>query len=129
MRRVAALATAHLLRMQGVPAIADGAAIAWAGQQMSVDAPCSGLKMLWTALVLAAVVSCQSRWGWRATAATSALAVTISLAANVWRACALFFVETHPAAPEWLHHGVGLVCFGAAAAIVARVGSKMGRGF
>lgn len=120
LRRVAAIATAQLLRIQGVPAIADGAAIAWSGQLMSVDAPCSGLKMLWTALVLAAAVSCQSRWGWRATAATGAFAVGITLAANVWRACALFFVETHPAAPAWLHHGVGLVCFGAAAtAIVA----------
>lgn len=118
LRRVVALATAQLLRLQGVPAIADGAAIAWAGQQMSVDAPCSGLKMLWTALVLAAAVSCQSRWGWRATAATGAFAVTISLAANVWRACALFFVETNPAAPAWLHHGVGMVCFTAAAAAI-----------
>lgn len=118
LRRVAALAAALVLRMQGIPAIADGAAIAWAGRQMSVDAPCSGLKMLWTALVLAAAVSCHSRWGWRATAATGAFAVAITLAANVWRACALFFVETHPAAPAWLHHGVGLVCFGAAAAAI-----------
>lgn len=118
LRRVAALAAAQLLRLQGVPALADGAAIAWAGRQLSVDAPCSGLKMLWAALVLAAAVSCQSRWGWRATAATGAFAVTTTLAANVLRASALFFVETQPAAPAWMHEGVGLVCFAAAAAAI-----------
>lgn len=118
LRRLAALATALLLRMQGIPALADGAAIEWAGREISVDAPCSGLKMLWTALVLGAAVSCQSRWGWRGTAATGLLAVAVSLAANVWRACALFFVETNPFAPAWLHEGVGLVCFAAAAATI-----------
>ena len=120
LRRLAALAAALLLRMQGLPVVADGAALEWAGRQISVDAPCSGLKMLWTALVLGAAVSCQSRWGWRGTAATGLLALTVSLAANTWRACALFFVETNPAMPAWLHEGVGLVCFAtAAAAIIA----------
>ena len=120
LRRLATLAAALLLRMQGLPVVADGAALEWAGRQISVDAPCSGLKMLWTALVLGAAVSCQSRWGWRATAATGLLALTVSLAANTWRACALFFVETNPAMPAWLHEGVGLVCFATAAtAIIA----------
>lgn len=118
LRRAAALAAALLLRMQGLPVVADGAALEWAGRQLSVDAPCSGLKMLWTALVLGAAVSCHSRWGWRATAATGLLALAVSLAANAWRACALFFVETNPAMPAWLHEGVGLVCFAAAAAAI-----------
>lgn len=120
LRRLAALAAAFLLRMQGLPVIADGAAFEWAGRQISVDAPCSGLKMVWTALVLAGAVSCQSRWGWRGTAATGLLALAVSLAANTWRACALFFVETNPVMPAWLHEGVGLLCFAATvAAIIA----------
>lgn len=123
LRRLAALAAALLLRMQGIPAFADGAAIDWAGRQLSVDAPCSGLKMLWTALVLAAAVSCASRRGWRGTAVTGLFAVIVALAANTWRACALFFVETNPAMPGWMHEGVGLVCFTAAAAAIV-AGSK-----
>lgn len=118
LRRLATLAAAFLLRMQGIPAFADGAALDWAGRQLSVDAPCSGLKMLWTALVLGAAVSCRSRWGWRGTAATGLFAVIVALAANMWRACALFFVETNPAMPAWMHEGVGLVCFAAAAAAI-----------
>ena len=118
LRRLATLAAAFLLRMQGIPAFADGAALDWGGRQLSVDAPCSGLKMLWTALVLGAAVSCQSRWGWRGTAATGLFAVIVALAANMWRACALFFVETNPAMPAWMHEGVGLVCFAAAAAAI-----------
>lgn len=118
LRHLAALASAQLLRLQGIPALADGAAIDWAGRQLAVDAPCSGLKMLWTALVLGAAISCHSRWDWRGTAATGLLALTVSVAANVWRACALFYVETNPAAPAWMHEGVGLVCFAAAAAAI-----------
>lgn len=123
LRRLAALAAALFLRMQGIPAFADGAAINWAGRQLSVDAPCSGLKMLWAALVLAAAVSCLSRRGWRGTAATGLFAVIVALAANMWRACALFFVETTPGMPGWMHEGVGLVCFTAAAAAIV-AGSK-----
>lgn len=118
LRRLATLAAAILLRMQGIPVLADGAALEWAGRQISVDAPCSGLKMLWAALVLSAAVSCYSRWGWRASTATGLLAVAIALTANTWRAAALFFVETNPALPAWLHESVGLVCFTAAAAAV-----------
>lgn len=118
LRRLAALAAAFLLRLQGIPVLADGAALDWAGRQISVDAPCSGLKMLWSALVLSAALSCHSRWGWRGTAAMGTLAATIALTANIWRATALFFVETNPAMPTWLHESVGLICFAAAAGAV-----------
>lgn len=120
LRRAVASGSALLLRAQGFPVFADGAALDWAGRQISVDAPCSGMKMLWTALLLAAAVSCGSRRGWLATSATALFAVTVAVAANIWRASALFFVETTPGMPGWLHESVGLVCFAAAAgAIVA----------
>lgn len=118
LRRAAALAAALALRAQGVPVRADGAALDWAGRQLSVDAPCSGLKMLWVALVLSAALSCHARWGWRATAGVTLSATLVALLANAWRATALFHVETNPSFPGWIHEGVGLFCFAAAAAVI-----------
>ncbi|HEY9870256.1 MAG TPA: archaeosortase/exosortase family protein, partial [Candidatus Obscuribacterales bacterium] len=53
--------TASLLGMAGFSVSPEGAALAWAGQPLVVDAPCSGIRMLWVTLYLAATLSCLLR--------------------------------------------------------------------
>jgi exosortase len=125
LRHLAALGAAGLLHASGFPVSAAGAAIEWTGGVVSVDAPCSGLSMLWTMGFMAACLACVSGWGWRGTAGAGALAVVASVAANALRASSLFILETGgTAVPGWLHEGVGWVCFAAAAACMASAAIK-----
>ncbi|UUZ51849.1 exosortase/archaeosortase family protein [Massilia sp. B-10] len=64
--RVMALSTlsAALLRMGGIGVVRDGAMLDWGGQLVSIDAPCSGVKMLWAK-------ACTWRARWRPATASA----------------------------------------------------------
>src|SRR5690606_31711754 len=49
---VAALASA-MLRLAGYAVRPEGACLDWAGKLVALDAPCSGVRMLWAGLFLA----------------------------------------------------------------------------
>jgi len=113
LRALTAFLAAPLLALGGLRVEASGTTLAWAGERVIVDTPCSGLRMLWTGLVLAAVLACRLRLGARDTVTLfrhSALAVFI---ANTVRAAFIFCLETGLwPNPSWAHETVGLVLFG-----------------
>ncbi|MBS1242244.1 MAG: von Willebrand factor type like domain, partial [Gemmatimonadetes bacterium] len=53
LRVLAARLTVPLLGMTGIQAAAQGTGLLWRGELVLVDAPCSGLRMLWAGLYLA----------------------------------------------------------------------------
>ncbi len=82
------------------------------GAPVTVDAPCSGVHMLWTGLLLCFVLAAARRISWGRLALMMPLAVAAIWAANTIRATILFFPEAGKFHwPEWSHEGVGLVCF------------------
>ena len=105
-----------LLRLGGLHVTSEGTALHWAAETVIVDAPCSGIHMLWTGLFLAATLACWQRLDTRAAFRLLHRASFAVFVANVLRATALFCIESKVwPSPSWAHEGVGLVLFSAAA--------------
>ncbi|MEJ7807700.1 MAG: archaeosortase/exosortase family protein, partial [Telluria sp.] len=117
-----------LLRMNGLAVVREGAMLAWDGRLIAIDAPCSGLKMLWAGLFLACALAARARLpAWRTLGAVG-LAALVVVGANAMRAAALFYMESGLIKlPAWAHGGMGVVCFvGAAMAILWAVQALKG---
>jgi exosortase len=114
LRRISAVLTVGLLRMNGVAVDVQGVALEWQGRLLLFDGPCSGIRMLWAALVLASVLALAGRFGpWRYARALG-MAVTIAVAGNALRAASLFYLENGFVAPlqgPVAHEAVGLLAF------------------
>lgn len=100
---------------------AEGAALRFEGGLVSVDAPCSGLRMLWVGLLLVFLLGVLRRWSLRTTLVWTSLTGLLLLLGNIARICSLFYLETGLVkAPGWFHEGVGVVVFAGVALAVAR---------
>ena len=119
LRLLAGELSAVLLRMNGVAVVREGAMLVWDGQRVAIDAPCSGLKMLWAGLFVAGTLAAGARLPALGAAAMLALSATVMVAANALRAAALFYMETGLVSmPSWAHPGIGVICYAAAAAAI-----------
>lgn len=104
-----------LLRLSGLSVERQGVYLRWGDELVMIDAPCSGLRMLWAALLLtcclAGLMGLRPRASLLALAAAGALAVL----ANGLRAAALFWAETSgrslPAWPGYTHEAIGVSVF------------------
>lgn len=117
LRVIAGDLSAFLLRMNGIAVAREGAMLAWHGQLVSIDAPCSGVKMLWAGLLLASALAGAIRLSSLRTAAALMLAIVAIVAANAIRATALFYMEAGIVhLPASAHGAIGIVSFAAAGA-------------
>jgi exosortase/archaeosortase family protein len=115
---------ALMLRATGLPVAREGVLLALGDVLVQIDAPCSGVRMLWAGLFLAAIVS----WRLRAAAAAACLAAAVAavVLANALRSAALFLPEAGLLrVPAFAHEAVGLVAFALAAALVAVVARRL----
>lgn len=120
LRVAAGDAAALLLRMSGLPVVREGALLGMGELTVAIEAPCSGVRMLWAGLYLAAILS------WRlpplpalGCLGLAALAVVVG---NALRSAALFYPESGLLAlPAGAHDAVGLAVFALIAASVAAV--------
>lgn len=113
--RLAAIeATATLLRMNGVAVGVEGLALRFGGELVQFDAPCSGVRMLWTCWFLASALAHLYRFsGWRYAFAL-VLATLFAIAGNILRATSLFYIEAgllEFGDSGWLHGAVGIAAF------------------
>lgn len=116
LRVVAGELAVTMLRMNGLAVVREGAMLAWDGQLIAIDAPCSGVKMLWAGLYLACALAASWRLSLARTLAAAALAGLVVVGANAVRAAALFHTEAGLLIlPAWTHQAIGVVCFIAAA--------------
>ena len=112
LRVVVAELTAPILRMSGFAVIPEGTCLNWAGQMIWIDAPCSGIKMLWVGLFLTFVVLCLYELPLLKTLLLLPLVGVVILAANVFRAVALFYLEAGILRmPSWGHEYAGVIAF------------------
>lgn len=112
LRVVAGSLSAALLQMNGLAVVREGALLNWAGQIVSIDAPCSGVKMLWAAMYMVYTLSAFHRLSFVQTGCAIAFALATVVAANAVRAAALFYMETGILAlPRWTHEGTGMFSF------------------
>lgn len=89
---VAAIAS-PLLQLGGLAVVREGTCLNWNGTLISVDAPCSGVKMLWTGLFLTFTLACYFRLNTWRTVAAALLSFAVIILGNTLRAVALFYLE------------------------------------
>ena len=118
LRLLASNVTAGWLQAIGFPVIADGTLLQWNGSSIEVDAPCSGVRMLWTGLFAATSLSVFYGLGWLRSVIMIAASLVVVLAANVVRSTALFFPEAGILPlPSIAHSLTGIAAFSGAIAL------------
>jgi exosortase/archaeosortase family protein len=90
-----------------------------------VDAPCAGVRMVWTAAWCVGAVSSWNVLSWARTAGLGILALAAVLAGNMLRTASLFIAESRLVVPAWMHEGVGLAAFGLVVACVLGAGFNL----
>src|SRR5262245_63265621 len=116
MRAVVAAIAAPMLQLNGFAVVAEGACLNWNGDLILIDAPCSGVKMLWTGFYLTFTLACYYKLNAKRTALACIAAFVAIISSNTFRAAALFYVEAGAVnlpLPDWTHEGVGVVIFAA----------------
>ena len=117
LRVVVGEVAARLLALAGFAVERDGVSLRAGERLVAIDAPCSGVNMLWTALLLALVLAALAGLSWPRTALLAAAAATLAVAGNGLRAASLFLVETGavPVPPrldaDAVHAALGVVAF------------------
>ncbi len=108
-----------LLRLSGIPVVREGVYLRWGSELVMIDAPCSGIRMLWAGLLLGCCLAALYRMRARASLLAVAAAAVLALLGNALRTTALFWADTGSLAgvalPPAAHEGIGIVAFAAAA--------------
>jgi exosortase/archaeosortase family protein len=112
LRVIVAMGAELALRMVGVTVTREGTDLWHQGVAVGVDAPCSGIRMLWFLLFAGAFLAARFRLNWRRTVGLMAVAGALALLANGVRATVLFFPEAGLVAwPHWTHEATGVLLF------------------
>lgn len=112
LRIVSGLFAAALLKLAGFSVILEGTGLRWGTELISIDVPCSGVRMLWTGLYVAFTSACLLRLGTRRTFAAVVASIAAVVLGNGIRAASLFQVEAGLfKMPAWGHDAVGIVVF------------------
>ncbi len=128
LRVLAGHLTLLLLDLHGLPVQLEGATLLWNGQEIAIDAPCSGVRMLWSGLFLMAAAAAWHRFTPRQTLLALGLTLVAVVAANGLRAAALFYLESGLLQlPPWVHDATGLAVFLAAGAGILEAMQRIDR--
>jgi exosortase/archaeosortase family protein len=120
--RVITAEASRWLLVSGFSVERSGASLLVDGKLVIVDAPCSGVQMLWLGYFTACVVALHAGRRDAAFLARLPAVSLLVLAGNVLRNTLLVALEVsgrHPAG--WLHEAVGLAVLAAVCAAIARV--------
>ncbi|MGH9838302.1 MAG: archaeosortase/exosortase family protein [Blastocatellia bacterium] len=128
LRSFAAMLAAPMLRMNGIAVTRQGTALNWAGRLIEIDAPCSGVKMLWAGMFLTFILVCFFRLNTKRTLLVVAFALAAIVLGNVLRSTALFYVEAGLVIlPPIAHTGIGLVVFALSAMAIVWTAMQLGK--
>jgi exosortase/archaeosortase family protein len=111
LRFVVASVAAPMLSTLGLDVVALGTQLSWHTLEVAVDGPCSGVRMLRTALLFSAVLSMPGTQRVASFALHLGFSLVALVLANAVRASSLFLIELSAAPFAWLHAGVGVCAF------------------
>lgn len=101
-----------LLQLNGLAVTHSGTQLNWPGGSVLIDAPCSGVKMLWFGFYLCFTLACLYRLSCRQLAGLVIVSLVVIVCINALRASALFYIESGLITmPDWAHDGVGIVMY------------------
>jgi exosortase/archaeosortase family protein len=112
--------------MNGFAVEREGTMLLWNEQEVSIDAPCSGIKMLWTGFYLSCALA--ALWGLNSLRTLQLVAVSllIVMLANILRATSLFYVEAGVVPQAQPAHAlIGILVFIFAALGIAATAVKL----
>jgi exosortase/archaeosortase family protein len=121
LRAAAGEIAARLLRLCGLAVVREGVSLRLGERLVAIDAPCSGVNMLWMAVLLALVLAALGGASTLRTTSLVTMAALLAVAGNALRAASLFFTESGilalPAGVrgESVHGALGVVAFAIAA--------------
>jgi exosortase/archaeosortase family protein len=128
LRCLSAAAALPFLRAYGYNVTREGSCFVWGDTLVAVDAPCSGINMLWAMGFAACVLATCFGLPARRTLFVGIVALGITIVGNILRTASLFFLETHIIPLDRaLHQGVGLMIFFLLAIIVYVVSKRLSR--
>ncbi|WP_353567284.1 archaeosortase/exosortase family protein [Haloferula sargassicola] len=128
LRLAAAEITRWLLKLGGLPVERAGVVILEGERMVGIDPPCAGIRMLWTACFVAAVLAARLRLSAVRTLALLTMAVGCVIIGNGLRAAIVFFPESGRVAwPHWLHPGTGLLVHGGVLLAVFHLSGRLAR--
>lgn len=119
-------AVEFLLRLQGLNVWREGVGLHLGEKLIWIDAPCSGVKMLWFGMFLTAILITFFQFKTWKSVLAFASALAAILLGNVFRASALFYTEAEIiAAPAWMHEAVGVFAFAVTALGIVFIVKKL----
>ena len=111
-RVVTAFVSSQILGLAGYTVQPQGTLLHWMGEVIAVDAPCAGIKMLWTGLYLNFTLALWRNLGFFATWLSSSFTLFSVFLGNIFRATILFFTESGIiSTPEIAHQAIGGIVF------------------
>jgi len=112
LRAFTAWASRDVLAFLGLDVTQAGTVLIWMGRTVLVDAPCSGIRMLWVGMFLTALLSYLTHASVARFTLNAIGAFLIILGGNVLRTSLLFIKEAQIVIlPAWTHEATGLVTF------------------
>lgn len=120
LRVFVASVAAPLLRLGGFAVIREGTCLNWDGQLIWIDAPCSGIRMLWAGLYLACTLAFVYELPFIKKLFALATAFFAIIFGNVFRSVALFYLEAGVIENQsYAHSFIGVSAFMIAALGIA----------
>lgn len=128
LRLLTAQAAAQILNLLSYSITVEGASMLWRGELISVDAPCAGIKMLWSGLYLTFTIACIFGFDAKRTWLSYIIASLSVFIGNILRTTLLFFTESGIIpAPHWMHGLIGVALFAAVAAVIVSSTLRIGK--
>lgn len=123
LRLLCAQISTVVLNVLGMRVSQEGTLLGFGGNLVQIDAPCSGIKMMWLALYLMALFLSHFKVGTGRALLLLATAVVAAVVANTARVILLFLIEMHifeipPGNDELVHQLIGLATFSLLALVV-----------
>lgn len=112
----------QLLNLATLPVTREGTLLLYQGAEVGVDAPCSGIRMLWFTGYLTCALTTLHHLSWKKFLPLVPFALLLSFIANVLRATLLFFPEAELISlPHMAHEFVGLSLHLATALLLSKI--------
>ena len=101
-----------MLGLAGYPVVLEGTSLRWGDIIVAIDAPCSGIRMLWAGLFLAFTLASIYRLRTAAVVVVCSISICLVILANSLRTTSLFLLEVLPVQQiQGMHDMTGLVIF------------------
>jgi exosortase/archaeosortase family protein len=121
--------SSHMLHFVGLDVHQQGTCLLWGNQLVMVDAPCSGIKMLWTSLYLNFTLAVFGELSSMRTWVAYSLSMGVVFLGNVVRTTVLFLLQACGVElSSTTHSGVGLVVFALVCAAIVTIHRQLRRG-